>query len=172
VNDSNLHHVRFEEKEVTIVGTAHVSRQSAELVSQVIHEQKPETVCIELCSSRYQSLTDKDRWRNMDLLKVVREKKAFVLLSNLLLTSFQKRIGEKLGVKPGEEMMRAIDAAKAVGAQVHLADRDIRTTLARVWRAMGLWSKIKLILNVVLSAGQLGGIEQEDVERMKKEDIL
>jgi len=154
------------------VGTAHVSRQSAELVSQVIHEQKPETVCIELCSSRYQSLTDKDRWRNMDLLKVVREKKAFVLLSNLLLTSFQKRIGEKLGVKPGEEMMRAIDAAKAVGAQVHLADRDIRTTLARVWRAMGLWSKIKLILNVVLSAGQLGGIEQEDVERMKKEDIL
>ena len=172
MNDKDLHRLRFEDKEITIVGTAHVSRQSAELVSRVIHEQKPETVCIELCSSRYQSLTEKDRWRNMDLFKVVKEKKAFLLLSNLLLTAFQKRIGEKLGVKPGEEMMRAIDAAETVGAQVHLADRDIRTTLARVWGAMGLWSKIKLMVNVVLSAGQLGTIEQEDVERMKKEDIL
>lgn len=164
--------MRYGDKEILLVGTAHVSKESAELVSQVIHDRKPETVCIELCSSRYLSLTQKDRWRDMDLFKVIREKKAFVLLSNLMLVAFQNRIGRKLGIKPGEEMIRAIEAAKAVGADIHLADRDIRTTLARVWRTMGWWSKIKLMVNLVLSAGQLGDIEQEDVERMKNQDIL
>ena len=172
MNDTDLHHLKFTDKEITIVGTAHVSQESADLVSRVIREETPETVCIELCASRYKSLTEKDRWRNTDLFKVIKEKKAFVLLSNLMLTSFQKRIGDKLGIKPGEEMIRGIDAAQAVGAHIHLADRDIRTTLARVWRAMGLWSKLKLMVNIVLSAGQLGAIEQDDVERMKNEDIL
>ena len=172
MNDNDLHHLEFRDKEITLLGTAHVSLRSAELVTRVIHEQKPDTVCIELCPSRYQSLTEKDRWQNMDLFKVIKEKKAFVLLSNLLLTSFQKRIGEKLGVKPGEEMIRAIDAAKAVGADIHLADRDIRTPLSRVWRATGLWSKVKLMVNIVFSAAHLDTIEQEDVERMKNQDIL
>lgn len=172
VSSQDLHAMRYGDKEILLVGTAHVSKESAELVSQVIHDRKPETVCIELCSSRYLSLTQKDRWRDMDLFKVIREKKAFVLLSNLMLVAFQNRIGRKLGIKPGEEMIRAIEAAKAVGADIHLADRDIRTTLARVWRTMGWWSKIKLMVNLVLSAGQLGDIEQEDVERMKNQDIL
>ena len=172
MNDNDLHHLEFRDKEITLLGTAHVSLRSAELVTRVIHEQKPDTVCIELCPSRYQSLTEKDRWQNMDLFKVIKEKKAFVLLSNLLLTSFQKRIGEKLGVKPGEEMIRAIEAAKAVGADIHLADRDIRTPLSRVWRATGLWSKVKLMVNIVFSAAHLDTIEQEDVERMKNQDIL
>ena len=104
-------------------------------------EEKPETVCVELCKSRYQSLTQKDRWKDMDLFKVIKEKKAFLLLSNLMLASFQKRIGKKLGIKPGEEMMRAIHTAQEVGSRIHLADRDIRTTLARTWRHMGFLAR-------------------------------
>ncbi|MBW2264636.1 MAG: TraB/GumN family protein [Deltaproteobacteria bacterium] len=172
MNSKDTHHLTFEDKEITLIGTAHVSRESAELVTRVIEEDRPDTVCIELCESRFQALTEKNRWRNMDLYKVIKEKKAFVLLSNLMLTSLQKRIGRKLGIKPGEEMTRAIQAAEKVDAHIHLADRDIRTTLARVWHYMSLWSKLKLIVNLVFSVGQVNTIEKEDVERMKNEDVL
>jgi pheromone shutdown-related protein TraB len=171
-NNTNRHQLIFEDKEITLVGTAHVSRESADLVAQVIEEEKPETVCIELCESRYQSLTKKKKWQNTDLLKVIREKKAFLLLSNLMLAYFQKKIGKKLGIKPGEEVLRAISAAQAIGAHVHLADRDIRTTLSRMWRVMGFWKKIKVLGQLITSAGQIDAITEEDIEKIKRKDVL
>ena len=149
-----------------------MSRESADLVGQVIEEEKPDTVCVELCQSRYQSITQKNRWQNSDLIKVIKEKKAFLLLSNLMLAYFQKKIGQKLGIKPGEEIMRAIQAAEVVGAPIHLADRDIRTTLARTWHLMGLWTKIKLLTQFLSSVGKLGDIKEEDIEKMKRKDVL
>jgi len=162
----------FDDKKITIIGTAHVSRESADLVDRVMEEEKPETVCIELCESRYQALTQKNRWQNTDFMKVIKEKKAFLLLSNFLLASFQKKIGEKLGIKPGEEIMRAIEAAKAMNSRIHLADRDIRITLSRTWRLMSLWTKIRLMAQLVISMGGVDDISEEDIEEMKKQDVL
>ncbi len=170
--NGNIHRLTFDNKEITLVGTAHVSRESAELVSKVIKDERPQTVCLELCESRYQAMTQKNRWQNTDLIKVIREKKAFVLLSNLTLASFQKRIGRKLGIKPGEEIMRAIQTAEEVGASTYLADRDIRTTLSRTWRLMRLWTKIKLLAHVVFSIGEVNSIKEEDIEKMKNKDVL
>lgn len=172
INNGNTHRLTFKGKEITLIGTSHVSRESANLVGQVIEEEKPDTVCVELCQSRYQSITQKNRWQNSDLIKVIKEKKVFLLLSNLMLAYFQKKIGQKLGIKPGEEVMRAIQAAKAVGAPIHLADRDIRTTLARTWRLMGLWTKIKLLGQFISSVGEVGDIKEEDIEKMKRKDVL
>jgi len=169
-NDKHL--LEFEDKKIILLGTAHVSKNSVELVSTVIDEEKPDTVSVELCDSRYQSMTNKDRWQNMDLLKVIKEKKAFVLLSNLMLAAFQKKIGDKFGVRPGEEMLRAIEAAKKVEADIHLADRDILVTLSRTWRLMSLWTKTKLLAHILMSLGEAGKIEEEDVERMKNQDVL
>jgi pheromone shutdown-related protein TraB len=103
---------------------------------------------------------------------VIKEKKSFLLLSNLLLASFQKRIAKQFDVKPGEEMITAINTAESTGAQIHLADRDIRTTLSRTWRVMGFWSKIKLVFQLTLSLGQLDEIKEEDIEKMKQQDVL
>ena len=172
MNNTHRHRLNFEDKEITLVGTAHVSVESAELVAQVIEEEKPETVCIELCQSRFESLTKKKKWQNTDLLKVIKEKKAFLLLSNLMLAYFQKKIGKKLGIRPGEEVLRAIASAEAIGARVHLADRDIRTTLSRTWRIMGFWRKIKLLAQLITSAGQIDAIQEEDIEKIKRKDVL
>ena len=171
-NNDNKDRLTFEDKEVTLIGTAHVSKESAHQVNEVIEEERPETVCIELCQSRYQSITQKNRWQNTDLIKVIKDKKAFLLLSNFMLAAFQKKIGQKLGIKPGEEMIRAIDAAKAVDATIHLSDRDIRTTLSRAWRLMGLWTKIKLMAQLVTSMDEVDAIKEEDIEKMKKKDVL
>jgi pheromone shutdown-related protein TraB len=171
-NNPNLTHLKFNEKEFILVGTAHVSRESARQVKSVIEEEKPDTVCVELCQSRFQAIQQKDRWQDTDIIKVIREKKSFLLLSNLLLASFQKRIAKQFDVKPGEEMITAINTAESTGAQIHLADRDIRTTLSRTWRIMGFWSKIKLVFQLTLSLGQLDEIKEEDIEKMKQQDVL
>ena len=171
-NNPNLTHLKFNEKEFILVGTAHVSRESARQVKSVIEEEAPDTVCVELCQSRFQAIQQKDRWQDTDIIKVIREKKSFLLLSNLLLASFQKRIAKQFDVKPGEEMIAAINTAESTGAQIHLADRDIRTTLSRTWRIMGFWSKIKLVFQLTLSLGQLDEIKEEDIEKMKQQDVL
>lgn len=161
-----------EGKQVVLLGTAHVSKESADLVARVIDEEAPDTVCVELCESRYQAMTQKNRWENTDLIKVIREKKAFLLLSNLMLAAFQKKIGNKLGIKPGEEMLRAVQRAEALGAEVRLCDRDIRITLARAWRLMGLWTKMKLLVQLITSTVGASTIEEADIEELKKKDVL
>jgi pheromone shutdown-related protein TraB len=171
-NPHNIDRLVFEGKEILLLGTAHVSKESVRLVSNVIESEKPDTVCVELCESRFQSIRQKDRWLDKDIIKVIKEKKSFLLLSNLLLASFQKRIAEKFDIKPGEEMIKAIDAGEAAGAEIHLADRDIRITLTRTWRVMGWWDKIKLLFQVILSLGKIDEVSEEDIEKMKQEDVL
>jgi pheromone shutdown-related protein TraB len=171
-NAKMVHHLEYDDKQVILVGTAHVSKESAEQVTRVIQEESPDTVCVELCQSRYQSIRQKERWQETDIVKIIKEKKSFLLLSNLLLASFQKRIAKKLNIKPGEEMIAAIETADEVDAAVHLADRDIRTTLSRTWREMGLWNKIKLLFQLILSLGDVDEIKEEDIEKMKQEDVL
>ncbi len=167
-----LHYLEYGDKKVILVGTAHVSRESAQEVGDTILEEKPDTVCVELCPSRYQSIRQKERWQQTDIVKVIKEKKSFLLLSNLLLASFQKRIAKKFDINPGAEMINAIETAEKVGAEIHLADRDIGTTLSRTWRAMGLWSKVKLMFQLILSLGEIEDIKEEDIEKMKQEDVL
>ena len=172
IHNDNTHHLSFEDKKITLIGTAHVSFESADLVQKVIEDEKPDMVCVELCESRYQSIMQKSKWQNTNLIKVIKEKKAFLLLSNLMLAYFQKKVGQKLGIRPGEEIVRAIQAATSVGARIHLADRDIRTTLSRTWRCMGLWAKIRLLFQLVTSVGEMDSIKKSDIEEMKKKDVL
>jgi len=171
-NSNMKHRLQVDDKEIILIGTAHVSKESAELVREVIETEKPDTVCVELCPSRYQSIRQKANWQEMNIIRVIKEKKAFLLLSNLLLASFQKRIAAKLDIKPGAEMITAIETAEAHGAHVHLADRDIRVTLSRTWRVMGLWDKLKILFQLALSLGEVDEISEQDVEAMKQEDML
>jgi pheromone shutdown-related protein TraB len=172
LNSDMIHHLDRDGKRIILVGTAHVSRESVDLVQTVIADFKPDTVCVELCESRAQAIRQKDRWQEMDIIKVIKEKKAFLLLSNLMLASFQKRIAARLEVAPGQEMIQAMDSAEAAGAEVLLADRDIRITLSRTWRSMGLWGKIKLLFQLLLSLGEVDEISEADVEKMKQQDML
>lgn len=168
----DIHRLELNGKNYTIIGTSHVSKESAELVTSVIESEKPDTVCVELCESRYQSMRDKDRWLNMDIVKVIKEEKTFLLLANLLLASFQKRIAEKFEVMPGMEMVAAIEAAERNNAGIHLADRDVQITLSRTWRKVGFWEKIKILSQILMSASDTPDITEEEIESMKDADVL
>ncbi len=171
-NNHMIHRLRHGEKQVILVGTAHVSRQSVDLVRRLIEEEKPDTVCVELCQARYQAMRRKDNWQNTDIVKVIREKKTYVLLSNLILAAFQRRIAARLDIQPGQEMLQAVESAEAIGAQVHLADRDIRTTLSRTLRSLSLWQKTKLFFQLLLSISDADDIDAEQIEKLKRQDVL
>jgi pheromone shutdown-related protein TraB len=170
--DKSISRIFCNGKEILLIGTAHVSRQSAELVEETILDQTPDTVCVELCQTRLASIKDADKWRNMDIVKVIKEKKASLLFINLLLASFQKKMADKFGIKPGQEMINAISAAEKIDATIVPSDREIQTTLSRVWRNMGFWEKLKLMFSIIFSFGASDEIEEEDIEKMKEEDIL
>lgn len=170
--DSMIDHLSDGQKQITLIRTAHVSRQSAQLVTDIIAEQKPDTVCVELCDTRLASIRDKDRWSNMNIVKVIREKKALLLFMNLLMASFQKKMADKFGIHPGQEMMNAIESAEAIDSAIIPADREIQITLTRLWRGMSLWEKLKLMVSFIFSFTASEDIEEDDIENMKQQDML
>lgn len=171
-DNSDIHRLEYNDKQVILLGTAHVSQKSVDLVKEVIEEEKPDTVCVELCKSRFQALTKKQQWQETDLLKVIKEKKAAFLLANFMLASIQKKIGKQLGIKPGQEMAQAIKSAETEGSKIHLADRDIRTTLSRAWRTVTFWGKLKLMAQFAFSIFGVDEISEEEVEELKNKDML
>lgn len=169
----NIVRLPYGEKHVTLIGTAHISRESAELVHRVITHEKPDTVCVELCPTRLQSLRDREMWKNMDIVKVIREKKTFILFLNFLLTSVQRRMAQGMDVKPGLEMLTALDAAERQHARIEPIDRDLRITLTRVWRLMGLKTRIKLFSQLMASLfEEEPQISAEQVEALKQKGAL
>jgi len=168
----DIHRLTSGGKEIILIGTAHVSHESADLVEEVIGKEKPDTVCIELCTSRFETLKNPGRWLETDLVKVIREKRTSLLLSQLLMASLQKRIAEKFKIKPGEEMRRAVKAAEDIGAGIVPADREIRVTLTRTWRKMRFWSKFKLLPDSIASLVAGEEISREEIEKLKQRDAL
>jgi pheromone shutdown-related protein TraB len=173
LSENNVDRCTIDGREILLVGTAHISAQSVELVERVIREKRPDSVAIELCEGRYKNLKDPDRWRETDLVAIIRQGKAYVLIAQLLLSSFQRRMGDKLKIKPGAEMMAAAKMAEEVGAHIQLADRDITTTLKRAWRSLGFKGIFKLCYSLLLSfVERPPEITEADIERLKQSDAL
>jgi pheromone shutdown-related protein TraB len=172
MSEENITRIHLNGKEIILIGTAHVSKQSAEQVKEVIEREKPDAVCVELDEQRYKSITDGNKWKEMDIFKVIKEKKATLLLMNLLISSFQKRIAKQFGIKPGQEMIQGIESAKEVGADLVLADRNIQITFARIWHGVGLWGKAKLLLQIIFSIFNNESVSEEELEKLKSKDML
>ncbi len=168
----NLDLIEVDGKQIYLVGTAHISQASVELAEQTIREMNPETVAVELCAPRHASLQDPDRWKNMDVLSVIRQGKAYVLMAQLMLAGFQKKLGNQLDVKPGAEMMKAAEIAKELGTELALVDREIRITLKRTWAALGIWSMLKLIIAMITGLFRSEEIDVNEIERLKSSDAL
>jgi len=158
--------------EITLIGTAHVSRESIDEVSRIIREEKPDLICVELDKGRYASMTQKESWENLNMVKAIREGKGFLLMANLVLAGFQRRMGAELGVKPGEEMKAALDAGKELGIPHALCDREVQITLRRAWASCGLWSKNKLLATLIASAFSTEKLSAEEIENLKNRGEL
>jgi pheromone shutdown-related protein TraB len=159
-------------REILLVGTAHVSRESAELVRELILEERPDRVCIELDPQRYQALSQRRRWEELDLREVTRKRQLAPLLANLVLASYQKKLGGALGVQPGSELLEAARVAESLGIPVVLCDRDVRITLRRVWASLSLWNKSKLLSVLLTGLIDQPKLDEETLRRLREQDVL
>ena len=164
--------VKLKNKEVVLIGTAHVSSESAEEVERVILEEKPDHVCVEIDEGRFAAMKKKQSWESMNIGQVMKQGKAFLLLANLVLTSFQRRMGMDLGISPGEEMKRAVQVCEDQGIQFSFSDREVQTTLRRAWAKSGFWGRNKLVAALLSSAFTNEKLSEEDIERLKERSAL
>lgn len=153
-------------KEYILVGTAHVSQASIDEVRAVIREEKPDTVGVEIDAGRFRSLAEPESWKKLDILQVLRAKKGFLLMANLALSAFQRRIGRDVATKPGQDMLAAVETANEVGSRFVFIDREVQVTLRRAWRKSSFVGKSKLLGLLLGSA-----FDDDKVDAFKIEDL-
>lgn len=154
-------------RKIVLIGTAHVSKESIAEVKNEIESLKPDCVAVELDEKRYNSMMDPESWKNLDIVKVLKRREGFLMLANLVLSSFQKRMGKNVGVKPGDEMLAAINCAKENNVLFTLVDRPIQVTLRRAWAKNSLWGKCKLLASMIASAFDNEEISEDEIEKLK-----
>ena len=170
--NENVIKTEYQDKEIWIVKTAHISRTSVQDVRETVAEVQPDAICIELDQNRYESLTSKDRWQNTDITTVIKEKKATLLLVNMILASFQRRMAKNLDTSSGGEMLAGIEEAKKANIPLINADRPINLTFRRIWNNLGLKEKTKLIYTIFSSLFDDDEISEEDLASLKEADAL
>ena len=169
---ADVHIVEQDGRQFILVGTAHISRASVELVHQVIAREKPDCVCVELDAKRYESLSEKKRWKTLDLKQIIRNKQLSTLMINLVLASYQKKLGDQLGVMPGSELLEAATTAQALDIPVSLCDRDVRVTMRRAWKTTSFWRKNYLVASLIASLFEETEITEEKLKALKETDVL
>jgi pheromone shutdown-related protein TraB len=156
---------------ITLVGTAHVSDKSVAEVNEVIEREKPDIVAVELDNARYKALKGEEDVKEINVKELLSEGKFYHFLLHLLLAYIQKKIGDDAGVKPGAEMLLAIEKAEKIGARVALIDRDIQLTLGRFWNKMSFFEKLKLFGSI--TGASLGfGTKEIDMDTVTNEDVV
>ncbi|MBN2617803.1 MAG: TraB/GumN family protein [Spirochaetales bacterium] len=164
--------INIGDREITLIGTAHVSPESVEEVKKVIVEERPDHVCVEIDAIRYKSMTQEQSWKEMDIVKVIKEKRSFLLIANLMLSSFQKRMGSSVGMKPGEDMKIAVQTAEENNINFSFIDREVQTTLKRAWAKSSFWNKNKVLAVLLSSAFSSDEASAEDIEELKDRNEL
>lgn len=172
MSENNVTRLDYQGKEIILIATAHVSKESVELVKQVIDQERPDSVCVELDKERYQNIQNPKAWENTDIVKVIKDKKIGFLIANLFLSSYQKKIAKQLNTAVGGEMIQGIKSAEETGANLVLADRSVQTTFLRIWRKLNIWEKSKLFVSLVFSFDEDTELSDQDLQHMLQEDVL
>jgi len=169
---SDVQVIHLGTREIILVGTAHISKDSVDLVRRVIKSEMPDCVCVELDAKRYDALSKKKRWESLDLKEIIRKKQLSTLLFNLMLASYQKKLGNQLGVLPGTELLVAVKTAEEKEIPVALCDRDVRVTLRRAWHATSFFKKNYLLASLFAGLFDRTEITEEKLNELKKTDVL
>jgi len=163
--------LEYDGKEIFLVGTAHISKKSTEEVEKIIKKEKPDAVAVELCESRYHALKNKQTWQDTEIKQVIKEGQAYLFLSSLILSNFQRKLGKDLGIEAGAEMLTAIDSAKKAKAKLVFLDRDIQVTLRRAFASMTFLEKAKIVKSLFFDT-LTAEVDEEFIEALKEEGAL
>jgi pheromone shutdown-related protein TraB len=164
--------LRLGRVEFLLLGTAHVSKASADAVQALIAQQHFDAIAIELDAGRQHALLNPDAYLRLDLFEVIKSQKVALVVANLALSAYQRRIANESGVEPGAEMLAAIQGAQARDLPLWLIDREVSLTLARCRAALGFWGGSKLMVSLFLGSIISDEVDAADVEKLKQRDLL
>lgn len=170
--NENILKLNYQDKEIYLVKTAHVSKNSLQDVQECFDEVKPDSICIELDEERYDKLKNPEKWRETDLVQVIKNKQVGFLLVSVILSSFQKRIASNMNSSSGAEMMLGIKLAQENNLYLVMADRPIKTTFSRIWNKLQAKEKFKLLTGIINSLFEDEDISEEDIAKLKEADVL
>lgn len=159
-------------RKITLIGTAHVSKESVEEVKKTIKSLQPDCVAIELDEKRADSIQNSEKYKELDIVKVLRRGEGFLLIANLILSSFQKRMGQNVGVKPGDEMLAAMETANELNIPTTMVDRPIQVTLKRAWAKNTFMGKLKLLSTLIASAFSKEEVSKDEIEKLKNQNEM
>jgi pheromone shutdown-related protein TraB len=171
-HSGDVHRVEIAGRVLWLVGTAHVSQRSVDLVREVIEREQPDAVCIELDPGRYEALSQEKKFEEQDLRDVLRRKQLATLMLNLILASYQRRLGLQLGVAPGSELLEAAKVAEANGIAISLCDRDVRITLRRAWQSLSWLERFRLITELGASLFESPEVSEDELARIRDQDVV
>ena len=172
IENTDIKRIYLGDREIVIIGTAHISQDSVDTVKSVIEAENPDTVCVELDQQRFQALQNPRHWESLNLVEVLRKGQAPFLLANLALAAFQKRMGLQTGVKPGAELFAAAETAQRLDKHLLLVDREIRTTLLRAWPKDGFWHTMQLLGALMTSMFEGQNIDEAELAKLRQTDTL
>ena len=161
------HRLTLNGREFILIGTAHISAESVEEVKSAVETQKPDCVAIELDDERLKTMTEEESWKNLDIVSVLKKNQGFVLMANLILASFQKKMGSNVGVKPGDDMRAAYDKASKLGIKTAMVDRPVKVTLRRAWAKNSFIGKMKLLSLMIASIFDTEEVSSDQIENLK-----
>ena len=138
----------------------------------MIESEEPDCVCVELDEKRFKALSDRSKFASLDIKEIIKRKQLSTLLINLMLSAYQKKLGNQLGVLPGTELLAAAQLAQEKNIPVHLSDRDVRVTLRRAWHATSFFKKSYLLASIFASLFDKTEITEEKLADLKKKDVL
>lgn len=156
----------------TLIGTAHVSRSSAEAVRELATSGDYDAIAVELCQARFEALNAERKWTDLDLYQIIRQGKAGLVMANLALSAYQRRIADQFGIEPGAEMRAAALAASEHELPLQLIDRDLATTLRRTYASVPWYKRMYLMAGMALGMVSSEDIDEEAIEKLKEGDIL
>ena len=171
-NNEIIKIIQLDKTTITLIGTAHVSKESVALVEEKIMSREFDCVAVELCPARYENLKNRSWWQNLDIYEVFKKKKASLLLINLALSAYQRRLADKVGVEAGQEMIRATELAVDNKIRLEVVDRDITTTLHRLVTKVSFWQKMKIFSGLIVGVFVGEEVDREQIENLKKGDML
>ncbi|MGY8762822.1 MAG: TraB/GumN family protein [Nitrospinaceae bacterium] len=171
-NNEIIKIIQLDKTTITLIGTAHVSKESVALVEEKIMSREFDCVAVELCPARYENLKNRSWWQNLDIYEVFKKKKASLLLINLALSAYQRRLADKVGVEAGQEMIRATELALDNKIRLEVVDRDITTTLHRLVTKVSFWQKMKIFSGLIVGVFVGEEVDREQIENLKKGDML
>ena len=166
------HEINIGDTKITLLGTAHVSKTSAEVVSELLNSEQYDAVAVELCPNRHNALVNPDSLAKMDLFQIIKEKKTSMIMANLALGSYQQRLAEEIGIEPGAEMKAALNVAQDKHLPVMLIDRDIGITFKRVYRNVPFFRRFSIFGGLMASLVSREKVTEDEIERLKEGDML